>query len=450
VSSKLFSRVLGFGLVGLVGLVALSGTATAWAGPVTTKVVISRKALKPGVTLVHSRITVRGVFGAQEVYKLAWKIGNPHVSLHSSLLGPYDDGTTWITDHQISHLASSGGPPGMVAAMTGDYSIYKSWSPTRSVTSGILLQDRRVFRFGTGSLAVGYKPHGRFVMGHPILRPVKLELPGGASATVGAFNPSPSALATSVKSDQVAAYTHSGNNVTVPAGAVGLALSSDVLATELRGRQDAYRNVKGLNKPESVVSFRITEATAVRQPVSMPIAAPSTCATNVCQPGETVSVPAGGVVLLARTDTLNHVAATGLQTLAGAGTPAVATAIDDAGWSNVTDITGGKPMLVNGGRAISQRPDSIDPWQWDCGGGCWRPALVRSGSSAWMILIGGRGGSGLTMPKFASVLADMGATAAMGFDNNNSAELWRPGHTPITGYGYERLLPTATTLSYRG
>jgi hypothetical protein len=53
------------------------------------------------------------------------------------------------------------------------------------------------------------------------------------------------------------------------------------------------------------------------------------------------------------------------------------------------------------------------------------------------------------MPKFADVLADMGATDAMGFDNNNSAELWRPGHRPITGYGYERLLPTATTLSYR-
>ena len=53
--------MLGIGLVALVGLP--SGTA-AWAGPVTSKVVISRKVLKPGVVLVHSRILVRGVMGA--------------------------------------------------------------------------------------------------------------------------------------------------------------------------------------------------------------------------------------------------------------------------------------------------------------------------------------------------------------------------------------------------
>jgi hypothetical protein len=53
------------------------------------------------------------------------------------------------------------------------------------------------------------------------------------------------------------------------------------------------------------------------------------------------------------------------------------------------------------------------------------------------------------MPQFAGVLRSLGATDAMGFDNNNSAELWRPGNRPLTGYGYERMLPTATSLSYR-
>jgi hypothetical protein len=445
VSSTLFTRVVG---IGLVGLVALTGTATAWAGPVTTKVLISRRSLKPGLTLVHSRITVRGVFGAQEVYKLSWKIGNRHIGLHSSLLGAYDDSSTWITDHQISHLAASGGPAGMVAAMTGDYSIYKSWSPTRSVTSGVLVQDRRVFRFGTGSLAVGYKPDGRFTFGHPIVRPVKLEFPGGIFATIGSFNnPSPATAMSSIRGDQVAVYTHPGQTVAVPDGAIGVVLGSDALATELRGTQTGFKNAKGSNRAETVVAFRITEPTAERRPVSMPIVKAATCAQNVCQSPESVTVPAGGVVVLA---VANKVAANALVTQAQSGTPAVDTAVDDSGWGTVTDLTGGKPMLVNAGHAIKTRPESVDPWQWDCGGGCWRPALVRSGTSAWMIVIGGKSGSGLTMPKFADVLADMGATEALGFDNNNSAELWRPGHKPITGYGYERLLPTATSLSYRG
>ena len=448
-SSKLFSRVLA---IGLVGLIVMSSGTVAWAGPVTTKRVISRKTLKPGVTLVHSRITVRGVFGAQEVYKLTWKLGNRHVGLHSSLLGAYDKSSGWITDHRISHLASAGGPPGMVAAMTGDYSIYKNWSPTQSITSGLLVSDDTVYRAGSGSLAVGYKPDGRFVIGHPLARPMKLGLPGGVAATVGAFNPAPSGLSSAIRRDQVAAYTHVGAAVRIPADAVGVVVNSDVLATALQGSLP-YSNPQGSNSRETVVAYRLTEPGADRRPVSMPVSATG-CAALVCQPGESVTVPAGGVLLLARTDnaagTRAPIVAPALALLAQSSSPAIDTATDDAGWGNVSDVTGGKPMLVHAGRAISSRPDSVDPWQWDCGGGCWRPALVRSGNSGWMILIGGKGGAGLTMPKFASVLADMGATVAMGFDNNNSAELWRPGHRPITGYGYERLLPTATSLSYRG
>ena len=41
------------------------------------------------------------------------------------------------------------------------------------------------------------------------------------------------------------------------------------------------------------------------------------------------------------------------------------------------------------------------------------------------------------------------ANYAIGFDNNGSAEMYRPGHRPYTAYGYERWLPTATTLRYR-
>jgi hypothetical protein len=66
-----------------------------------------------------------------------------------------------------------------------------------------------------------------------------------------------------------------------------------------------------------------------------------------------------------------------------------------------------------------------------------------------LILIGARGGSGLTMLSFARVLRQLGAQQAIGFDNNGSAEMYRPGHRPYTAYGYERWLPTATALRYR-
>jgi hypothetical protein len=54
------------------------------------------------------------------------------------------------------------------------------------------------------------------------------------------------------------------------------------------------------------------------------------------------------------------------------------------------------------------------------------------------------------MPQFAGVLRELGASDAISFDNNNSAELWRPGHQPLSGYRYQRPLSAATTLSYLG
>ena len=288
-------------------------------------------------------------------------------------------------------------------------------------------------------------------MGHPLARPMKLGLPGGVAATVGAFNPAPAALEQrDPKRPGRRLHPRRGTGEDPGRRGRGRRSTPTCSRRQLAAGSLPYRNPQGSNQPRDRRGVRLTEPTAERSPVSMPLSS-TACAAVVCQQDENVTIPAGGVLLLARTDTPHPIVGARARSCSPrTASPAIDTAIDDAGWGNVTDVTGGKPMLVEGGRAISSRPDSIDPWQWDCGGGCWRPALVRSGNSGWMILIGGKGGAGLTMPKFASVLADMGATDAMGFDNNNSAELWRPGHRPITGYGYERLLPTATSLSYRG
>ena len=87
----------------------------------------------------------------------------------------------------------------------------------------------------------------------------------------------------------------------------------------------------------------MTEPEAERRPVSMPVSG-TACAAVVCQPNEVVTVPTGGVVLLARNDTPSPVVAPAFDRLALAASPAIDTAIDDAGWGNVTDVTGGKPM----------------------------------------------------------------------------------------------------------
>jgi hypothetical protein len=425
-------------------LTAAAASPVAQAGVVTTRTTVSTKTVKTGVVFSHFRITVKGVWGVQDVYQLSWLIGNPHVRLHSSLLGSYNPANQWIVDHPISHLGVAGGPRGMIAAMTADYSSYKSQSPTQSRVSGLLVQHHNVYRFDSGSPAVGYTPAGGFVIGTPAVRPELIALPGGATATVGAWNPSAATLA-DVRGDQVGVYTTVGTVVTVPAGYVALELQSAALRQALRGRQ-AFTNTHGINTREWVAGFRITDPAAASQVADMPVVKTKACPTGVCAAGASVTVPRTGVVVIARE---SHPAAVGLETVAAEPAPAVPVTISDAGWDQVGDITGGKPQLVRNGVPVTSRPAFVDPWQWDCGGGCWRPALVRSTTGrGWLIVIGRQGGGGMTMPQFAGVLQNLGASQALGFDNNNSAELWRPGHTPITGYGYERLLPTATSLSY--
>ena len=66
-----------------------------------------------------------------------------------------------------------------------------------------------------------------------------------------------------------------------------------------------------------------------------------------------------------------------------------------------------------------------------------------------MKLIGLTGGVGSGKSTVADMLRQLGAQQAIGFDSNGSAEMYRPGARPYTAYGYERWLPTATTLRYR-
>jgi len=397
-------------------------------GPIARLRVVSRTTVRPGVIFTHYRANVRGYSRAQEIYRISWAIGNSHLTLGSALLGTFHPAQETVDVHPISSL---GAPAGLLGAINGDYSAYTTRSAYRN--SGMLVKGRKIYNFGWGGPGVGYLPSGDFKIGSPRAQPVKLKLPNRLTATVGAFGALPAA------SDQVGAYDTAGTVVTVPAGYAAFTVNSTAFRTMLSGNR-TLRNPTGSDRSEPVAAFAFAEPTSAATTTSLPIVG--------SQPaGAQVTVPATGTVLLAK---VGGIAEVGLSALAASAKPVVDINGDAKGWSSVSDVMGGKPELVSGGVAISSRPTIVDSWQWTCGGGCWRPALMRTSSGRGsLILIGARGGSGLTMLSFARVLRQLGAQQAIGFDNNGSAEMYRPGHRPYTGYGYERWLPTATTLRYR-
>jgi hypothetical protein len=405
-----------------------SAPATLLPGPITHLRVVSRTTLRPGVVFTHYRASVRGYSRAQEIYRISWAIGDTHVRLGSALLGTYHPAQETVDVHPISSL---GAPAGLLAAINGDYSAYTTRTAYRN--SGMLVKGRKIYNFGWGGPGVGYLPAGDFKIGRPRAQPVKLKLPNRLTATIGAFGAPPAA------SDQVGAYDTAGTVVSVPNGYAAFTVDSTAFRTMLSGNR-TLRNRSGSDRSEPVAAFAFAEPTSPGTTTSLPIVG--------SQPaGAQVTVPETGTVLLAK---VGGIAEVGLSALAASANPVVKINGDADGWSSVSDVMGGKPELVSGGIAISSRPTIVDSWQWTCGGGCWRPALMRSSSGRGsLILIGARGGSGLTMLSFARVLRQLGAQQAIGFDNNGSAEMYRPGHRPYTGYGYERWLPTATTLRYR-
>jgi hypothetical protein len=390
--------------------------------------VVSRSALRPGVFFTHYRASVRGYSRAQEIYRISWATGDTHVKLGSALLGTYHPAQETVDVHPVSSL---GAPAGLLAAINGDYSAYTTRSAYRN--SGMLVKNRRIYNFGWGGPGVGYLPAGDFEIGRPRAQPVKLKLPNRLTATIGAFGALPAA------SDQVGAYDTGGTVVTVPLGYVAYTIDSTAFRTMLRGDR-TLTNRTGRDRPEPVAAFAFAEPSAAATTTSLPIA-------GTQQAGAQVTVPENGAVLVAK---VGGIAEVGLSALAASASPVVDVNGDAKGWGSVSAVMGGKPELVSSGVAISSRPTSIDSWQWTCGGGCWRPALIRTNSGRGsLILIGARGGSGLTMLTFARVLRQLGAQEAIGFDSNGSAEMYRPRVRPYTAYGYERWLPTATTLRYR-
>jgi hypothetical protein len=302
----------------------------------------------------------------------------------------------------------------------------------------LLVHNRTVSDFGWGGPAVGYLPNGSMVMGRPQAVPAFLKI-GSHSLTVGAWNAKP------LHDDQIGVYS-GVSTVTVPTGFVGFAIDSKALLNLLHGSRGGYTFPSGKNVKEIVTGFRFSVPGGTHTDASMSFGQPAACPETACPAPTVMPMPADGVIVLARAGSM---AAIGLGAKLSAGAP-VLVGVDDLGWARVTDTMGGKPQLVTNRAPQTLLLPYVDPWQWQYSH--WRPAIVQKGTEAkgqgWMVLVGGPNAVGVRGSTFARMLAQMGATNAMGFDNNSSAELYRPGAKAVTAYGFERQIPVATYLTF--
>lgn len=403
------------------------------------------RTLKPGVTLTHLRARMR-TGPNQDIYKLSWKLGDPHVQLFAeALTRPTSTGSIQL--NTISNWAQSGAPAGFLGAINADFfSQGSNWRYGKP--SGMLVQGRHIYDFGTGGSAVGYKAAGRMVMGSPLARPTKITLTEGHTATIAAFNPSSTGL-TSVKGDQVAIKT--GSTARVPWGWVGVVVANaqpNFFGNMLQGSEQV-NNSTGLKTGETVRGFRFGEGTGTTATTQLRVL--PACGGYVCRGQVDVSLAAGQALMITRA---GHFADAGLEQKANSTAHALTISTDTPRWAGVSDVMGGKPRLVKAGRVqyplahVNPPMMSSDGWQWEYPH--WRPAVAETATRGWLIITGGvRYSDGVTGWNWGKMLVQLGATNAIGFDNNSSTELFVPGRGTWTfSPGWQRQITEATALAY--
>jgi hypothetical protein len=397
----------------------------------------SVETIRPGVTYTRWTMRVRtpsGGTASTKVWRVAWRLGDPHVRLDAMPLGRVGAGG-YITMNRIRDWASWAKPQGFVAAMNGDFfaNSWNSWSQGRP--SGMLVHDRTVITRGWGGPAAGFSAGGRVKMGRPRALLLKLNLPTG-DPTVGAWNAPPA------KGDQVGIYNRPGRTIVVPSGYVAVHVRSPELLNALRGTL-SFKSAYGLG-PEKALAFRFADGVARAPTVSAPLGTPAACRYQaLCPAGARITVRSGASLIVARASGL---AGRGLARIAAAATPTLTFPGDIAGWKAIDDVTSGKPRLLRAGIPIASRPPYLDDWQWSPSH--WRPALATTRTHGWLIVTGNDRGGGVTAKTWAAMLDELGARDAMGFDNNSSTTLHVPGQATLTAFDWERPIPTATTLSY--
>jgi Phosphodiester glycosidase len=423
-------------IVAATGLVAATATTSGAATRATvTRSCSSPRAIAPGVSFRRCTARLSNLASTQDVYIVSWMPGDHRISLAAQPLATQKPGGA-IPITTISRWATRASRPGLVAALNGDFFTYAGW--TAALPSGLLVHNRSVLWFGAGTdeQAAGYAPRGRVVLGAPRALAQRLDLPTGATLTVGAWGTKADYR------DQVGVIGRSGA-YTPPAGYLAVALASNPFASSLTGDR-TMRNAHGVNRMEHVRRFVIDDTTRPNVTNRVPVIFPATGAT-------TVTIPSGGVGLVYRSV---GIAATGFAAIARMSNPTVVVTQPDAAWAAVTDVMAGKPILVHGGVAAVAKPANTTGDQWYAEQ--WRPAIAtRRDGRAMMLIAGSPTGSSTSGAQFARLLVSFGARDALQFDNRSSTELYRPhpsngscSHAGVceTEWQWERDIPAATML----
>jgi hypothetical protein len=375
---------------------------------------------------------------AQQVYTVSWRMGDRRVAVGSALMGA-EQANGSIGIHPISRWAI--GRHSVVAAENGDFFSYGRGMT--SYTTGLLVHARRVFQFGrdVNEPVAGYSSGGRVQFGKVAASPQLVEFPRGKTATVAGFGVQP------VHGDQVGVYRTAGRSVTIGRRYAAVMVSGNPFSTSLSGVR-RWADPTGSAKVDTVRSF-------VFQQAAVPVATKTYRVVKVTK--SRVRVPRGHV-LLTYLKTSTGVAAAGFEAILKEQPSSVAVTQSTATWQSVTDTMAGKPMMVQGGKAITRKPADTTDDQWYPEQ--WRPAIATTaGGRAAMVVIGATGWRSQSTKgaQFAEMLQQLGYTDAIEFDNRSSAELFRPkpndGSCMYDGschgmyWGWERDIPVATVVS---
>ena len=408
--------------------------------------------LAPGVTVSRNVISVAGYSGQRTLTRVSWALGDSHIRLDATpvAVSRYGPAQHSFGEGRISSL---GAASSALAGINGDTFCPGCARNGGDLLHGLLVHNRRIYATGNGP-EVGYTKAGTMLMGDARAVPVRIALPG-ASATVAVWNALTLPGGKAIAAVQVAVLSRRGATFTIPSTSAALVLRGAITAygsaSTVGGQfrrmlelavpyQDSADRVPGSSvSSEWADAYRVSQTGGTATTIAMPV-------SGALISGATVTVPHDGVVLVARKGT-----AAGAGLTSAAGRRSVPVQLDDAGWNAATSIMDGKFQMVSNGTAHTTYPGWPDSWPWYCQGtgrGCVRAVAATTSSQGWLVIETAAGGYGLTMPDYARVLAQLGATDAMGFDSNSHADFWRAGAAPITSSGWEPDAPAATMLSY--